>query len=32
MRAHLMVENQEEFDAFQKELFQMQHPAATSAK
>lgn len=32
MRAHLLVENQEEFDSFQKELFQMQHPATASAK
>jgi cytochrome c oxidase subunit 2 len=32
MRAHVLVENQEEFDAFQKELFQMQHPAAPAAK
>ena len=32
MRSHIFVEKQEEFDAFLKELTQMQHPATTAAK
>jgi len=32
MRSVLMVDKQEDFEAFQKELFSMQHPAPASAK
>ena len=32
MRSLIYVDKQEEFDAFQKELLQMQHPAAPAAK